>query len=51
MTIQVIPPDIAAMMKKAGREVKKISHEDAQGKQEPTQGEVVDAPVGIRKTK
>lgn len=47
---QHMPPDILAMLKKSGKEVKKISHEDAQGKQEPTQGEVVDAPVGVRKS-
>jgi len=46
--IQQMPPDIAAMIKKSGREVKKISHEDAQGKEAPKQGEVVDAKVGVR---
>ena len=43
--IQQMPPDILAMIKKSGREVVKISHEDAQGKQEPKQGKVINGPV------
>lgn len=46
-----MPPDVLAMIKKAGKEVKKISHEDVQGKIEPQQGEVVDGVVGVRKSK
>jgi hypothetical protein len=43
--VQHIPPDILDLIKKSGREVKKISHEDAQGKEAPTQGKVINGPI------
>ena len=43
--VQHMPPDILAMIKKGGRDVKKITHEAAQGKKEPTQGKVINGPV------
>ena len=46
--IQHMPPDILDLHKKSGKQIKKISHEDVQGKEEPKQGEVVDAQVGVR---
>ncbi len=46
--IQHMPPDILDLIKKSGKEVKKITHADANPKKEPQQGEVVNAQVGVR---
>ncbi len=39
-----IPPDVYANIVKQ-RPIKKISHNDAQGKAQPTQGRVINGPV------
>lgn len=43
--MQHMPPDILDLIKKSGKQIIKISHEDVQGKEVPTQGKVINDPV------